>query len=356
MSLKLITKRPQQTRLLSRTSESAFRIGGSLLLLGLSALACNAQEALNNKQIRIIVGAPPGGGYDAYARLLASHIGRQLPGHPNVIVQNMPGAASITLVNHLVSAAPRDGTSIGAVFNLTGTFPMLFPDHAKFDARELSWIGSMLRETGIALARADAKLNNLLDATKKEVLVAGSTGATNSFPSFSNAFTGTKFKIILGYPGTRDGMLAVERKEVDGLIGITYASVKATAADALREGKINLFIQYGLRRHPELPQISWIFDHAKTGDDRAAMELMFGPQEFGRPFTLPPSVPTRIVDMMRIAFDATMKDGDFLEDAAKRKLDIDPISGAEIAKMVTHLASTPPHVAKRVRAIVGDVP
>ncbi len=327
-----------------------------ILLAGLGPVSGYAQEPFRGKQVRLIVGAPPGGGYDAYARLLGNHIGRHIPGNPVVIVQNMPGAASITLVNHLVNAAPRDGGTIGAVLNLTGTFPMLFPTHAKFDARDLNWIGSMLRETGIALARTDAKIKDLRDATNKEVVVAGSTGATNSFPSFSNAFAGTKFKIVLGYPGTRDGMLAVERKEVDALVGITYASVKATSAEALQDGKINLFIQFGLRRHPDLPGVSWIFDHARTDDDKAAMELMFSPQEFGRPFVLPPAVTADTIKMMRSAFDSTMTDPNFLDEAARRKMDIDPVTGIDIATMVAKLAKTPPHIVNSVRALVGDVP
>ncbi|MFN3889601.1 MAG: Bug family tripartite tricarboxylate transporter substrate binding protein [Beijerinckiaceae bacterium] len=316
----------------------------------------SSAQDFKGKQIRLLIGAPPGGGYDAYARLLAQHMGRHVSGQPAFVVQNMPGAASITLVNHLVSAAPKDGTAMGAVFNLVATNPLLFPAHAKYDARELNWVGSILRETYVGVVRGDAGVTSLADVLKREVVTAGSTGATNSFPSFANSILGTKFKVIVGYPGTRDGMLAVERKEVDALVGTTYASVQATAQDQLSSGAIRFFVQFGVQKHPEMPKVSWIFDFAQTPDQRAAMDLMFGAQEFGRPYVLPPGVPAPVVEAMRAAFDATMTDKVFLEDAARRKLDIEPVPGVDIAPLIAKLYQTPPHVIARVKEIVGDVP
>lgn len=317
--------------------------------------AAHAQD-FKGKQIRLLIGAPPGGGYDAYARLLAFHMGRHVPGQPVFVVQNMPGAASITLVNHLVSAAPKDGTAMGAVFNLVATNPLLFPAHAKYDARELIWLGSILRENYVGVVRGDAGVASLGDVLNREVVTAGSTGATNSFPSFANSILGTKFKVIVGYPGTRDGMLAVERKEVDALVGTTFASVQATAQDQLSSGAIRFFVQFGVKKHPQMPKVSWIYDFAKNDDQRAAMDLMFGAQEFGRPYVLPPGVPEPVVKAMRGAFDATMTDKIFLDDAAKRKLDIEPVPGVDIAPLIDKLYRTPPHVIARVKEIVGDVP
>jgi len=283
-------------------------------------------------------------------------MGRHVPGQPVFVVQNMPGAASITLVNHLVSAAPKDGTAMGAVFNLVATNPLLFPAHAKYDARELIWLGSILRENYVGVVRGDAGVASLGDVLNREVVTAGSTGATNSFPSFANSILGTKFKVIVGYPGTRDGMLAVERKEVDALVGTTFASVQATAQDQLSSGAIRFFVQFGVKKHPQMPKVSWIYDFAKNDDQRAAMDLMFGAQEFGRPYVLPPGVPEPVVKAMRGAFDATMTDKIFLDDAAKRKLDIEPVPGVDIAPLIDKLYRTPPHVIARVKEIVGDVP
>ena len=324
----------------------------STLTVGMPVVAQDFQ----GKQIKLMVGAPPGGGYDAYARLLAQHMGRNIPGQPTFVVQNMPGAASISLVNHLMTAAPRDGTVIGAVFNLVATNPLLFPAHAKYDSRELTWIGSTLRETYVGIARGDAFVSSLADVMNKEVVVAGSTGATNSFPSFANAVLGTKFKVIVGYPGTRDGMLAVERKEVNGLVGTTYASVQATAKHDITSGAIKYFVQFGVRKHPDIPNVSWIYDYAKTPDQRSAMDLMFAAQEFGRPYILPPGVPAPVVAMLRDAFDKTMKEERFLADAGRLSLDIDPLQGKDIAPLIEKIYRTPQHVIDSVKLIVGDVP
>lgn len=328
-------------------------------LLGLSgALVLSpvmAQEAAlpwKNKPIQMVVGSAPGGGYDAFARIVAPHLGRHLPGQPTIVIQNMPGAGSLLATNHLYNVAPRDGSVIGGLNPQLATEPLVRPDRAKYDPRKLSWIGSTLRETHVALAWHTSPVKSFDDVFTQELILAGSGGATDTFPNFLNILLNTKFKVVSGYKGTREGMLAMERGEVTGNGGTTWASLKATQGQWLEEGKVRVILQYGLSKHPELPNVPWIYDYAKTADDRAAMNLVFARQEFGRPYAGPPELPAPILAMLRQAFDATMKDPVFLAEAEKRKLDLDPITGDEIQKLVDDLYSSSPDVVARVKVIL----
>jgi tripartite-type tricarboxylate transporter receptor subunit TctC len=313
-----------------------------------------AQDApyFRDKQIRLIVGSAAGGGYDAYGRLFAVHMRRHIPGNPNIIVQNMPGAGSLVLANHLYNVAPKDGTAFGAVNALLATDPLFYPERVKFDPRRFRWLGSALKENHVGLAWHTSPVKTFDDLFRQELIVAGTGGATNFYPVLTNAILGTKIKMIPGYQGTRQGMLAIERGEVGGNIGITWASLKATNGPWLREGKIRVLVQYGLEKHAELPNVSWIYDYAKSDDDRAAMDLSFGNQEFGRPFIAPPGVPDAVVDILRAAFERTMNDPEFKADAEKRQVDLDFTSGVEIQSLIDKFYQTPPAIVTRVKTIL----
>src|SRR5262249_4831971 len=216
------------------------------------------------------------GGYDTYARLIATHLRRHIPGQPTIVVQNMPGAGSLVAANYLANVAPRDGTVIGAVNALVATDPLLYPERVKFDPRQFRWLGSALRENHAGFAWFTTHITKFDDVLKNELIVPGTGGATNFYPMFVDAVLGAQIRMIPGYQGTKQGVLAMERGEVGGIVGITWASMKATNGAWLREGKIHPFIQFGLQKHPEMPDVSWIYDYAKTPDDRAAMDLAFG--------------------------------------------------------------------------------
>jgi tripartite-type tricarboxylate transporter receptor subunit TctC len=328
---------------------------GGLCILSVWALAAPAHAAdayFKDKQIRLIVGSAPGGGYDAYGRLLAQYMKQHIPGNPTLIVQNMPGAGSLVAANYIYNVAPRDGTFIGAVNALLATDPLLYPERVKFDPRQFRWLGSALRENHVGVAWHLARVKSLDDVLKNELIVAGTGGATNFYPLFVDATLGAKMKMISGYQGTKQGMLAMERGEVGGLIGITWASVKATNGSWLREDKIRVFVQFGLKKHPELPDVSWIYDYARGDDDRAAMDLAFGNSEFGRPFIAPPGVPDEVVQILRDAFEDTMSDPEFRADAQKRQLDLEITKGSEIQSLVEKIYKTPPAVVERVKKIV----
>ena len=325
------------------------------LLAGLAApVAAEDAEFYKGKQIRLIVGSSAGGGYDTYARTIAAHLPKHLPGAPKIVVQNMPGAGSLVLCNYLYNIAPKDGTVIAAVHSLSATHPLYFPERAKYDARHMNWLGSALRETHVGVVWHGAPVQTFTDILQRELIVAGSGGSTNSFPAFTNAVLGTRFNIVKGYDGTKQGMLAMERGEVAGVIGITYASLKATSAALLNERKINVLVQFGLRRHPELPHTPWVFDFARRDDDQAAMSLMFATQEFGRPYVAPPGVPDNVVGLLRSAFEATLSDPEFRAEAARRKLDIDFTSGPDIRDTIDRIYRTPAAVVARVKEILGD--
>jgi tripartite-type tricarboxylate transporter receptor subunit TctC len=320
-----------------------------------SALPAPAEAAdayFKDKQIRLIVGSAPGGGYDAYGRLLAQYMKQHIPGNPTVIVQNMPGAGSLVAANYIYNVAPKDGTFIGAVNAMLATDPMVYPERVKFDPRQFRWLGSALRENHVGVVWHMTRVKSLDDVLKNELIVAGTGGATNFYPLFIDAILGAKIKMIPGYQGTKQGMLAMERGEVGGLTGITWASVKATNGSWLRDDKIRVFAQFGMKKHPELPAVSWIYDYARNDDDRAAMDLAFSNSEFGRPFIAPPGVPDEVVEILRDGFEDTMRDPEFRADAEKRQLDLEITRGSEIQSLIEKIYKTTPAVVERVRKIV----
>jgi tripartite-type tricarboxylate transporter receptor subunit TctC len=321
----------------------------SALLALIQPAAAQEEPFYKDKTLRVIVGSAPGGGYDAYARVVSEHMRRHIPGNPSIVVQNMPGAGSLVATNHIVNVAAKDGTVIGAINPLMATDPLFYPDRAKFDPRKLQWIGSTLRETHIGVVRAASPVKAIEDTQKNEVLVAGTGGSTNAYPVVSNAVLNTKFKVISGYQGTAQGMLAVERGEVDGIVGITWASVKGTQQAALRDGKLRVIAQFGLRKHPELANIPLVLDLAKTPEDKAAMRLVFSAQELGRPWMAPEGVPPKLIAILRKAFDDTMADPAFRAEAERRKLDLEPTPGAEIQSIVEDIYKTPPAVVARIK-------
>jgi tripartite-type tricarboxylate transporter receptor subunit TctC len=328
------------------------------LLFAVAALlpftAASAQDAVSfkGKTMRVIVGASAGGGFDIYSRTIAAHLARHLPGNPVIVVQNMAGAGSLSAANYIANVAPKDGTVIGAINPIIVTNALVYPDRFKFDARRVKWIGSALKETHVATAWHTSKIAKFDDVFAREFVVAGSGGTTNSYPVLLNAVLGTRFKLVSGYPGTAEGNLAMERGEVDGIGGITWASVKATQARALADHDLKILVQFGLTKHKELSGVPWIFDYARNEADRAALNLVLATQEFGRPYLVAEGVPDPIISALRAAFDETMKAADFRADASKRGLDLEPTTGAEIQATVDNIYKTRPEIVSRVAKIL----
>ena len=329
-------------------------------IAGCSAPALAQQSVADfykGKTIRIVVGISVGSGYDVTARALQRHWGKHIPGNPTVIVQNQPGAGSRTMVNQLVATGPFDGTVIGAPFNGLPTAPLLQPDGVKFDPVTMVWLGSTNRETQVSYLWHTARAKTFADTFKTEVVTGAQAAGTTQwdYPLVANAVLNTKFKVISGYKSTQDIHLAMERGEIDGNGSTNWTTLLSLNGDWVKEKKVNVIAQWALRKHPDLPNVPMVLDLAKSEADRAALELLIARLEYGRPYFVPPGVPADRVQALRRAFDATMKDPEFLADAKKFSLEIDPITGEQAQELIAKVLRTPQSVAARVRKAI-EVP
>jgi tripartite-type tricarboxylate transporter receptor subunit TctC len=314
--------------------------------------AANAQPAAPSffagKQINLICGAAVGGGYDALARLVARHLGRLMAGNPTVIVQNMPAAGSLAATNLIANTAPKDGLTISLIQRGMLLTRLINPGAVRFDLDKLNWIGSLSSEVGLAFAWYTSKHKTAKDLFEKELIVGGHTGVDPELtPRLYNAVLGTKFKIVTGYNGTTDIGLAIERGEVEGIGDWSWSSLKKQKPDWIRDKKITLLLQSGLQNDPELPDVPNALEFAKTDSDRRVIELFLTQKKVARPFIAPPGVPPERVAVLRAAFAALARDREFLADAERSGLEVDPISGEAVDKIVALIASTPLAIADR---------
>ncbi|MCC6890491.1 MAG: hypothetical protein IT536_18345 [Hyphomicrobiales bacterium] len=302
------------------------------------------------KQLRLLVGSAVGGGYDLYSRALARHIVNHIPGHPTIIVQNMPAAGGMVMTNQLYAQGPRDGTVIAAPLNGIPTAPML-QQGAQFDATRLNWLGSLQREAYVAFLWHSVPVAHIAELATREVLVGSTTVGTtmNDFPLLLNELLGYKFKVVRGYKGTPDINIAIERGEIQGNGGVGLASVKTLSQQWIDEKKIKFIVQYNLQPYPELAGVPMVMDLTKTETQRTAMRLLFARTEYARPYFLPPDVPAERVQALRRAFDATMKDPAFIAEAVRLQLELSPMNGEAMQALVAELARTPAEIVGRVR-------
>jgi tripartite-type tricarboxylate transporter receptor subunit TctC len=319
------------------------------LLVSCTAAAQPApQNFYAGKQITLICGAAVGGGYDALARLLARHLGGHIPGNPTIVVQNLPAAGSLVAANQIYNTSPKDGTVISLIQRGMLTAKLINPGTVRFDLAKLNWLGSLASEVGVALAWHTAPHKTAQDLFDKELIVGGHAGVDPELtPRLYNAVLGTKFKIINGYNGTADIGLAIERGEVFGIGDWSWSSLKKQKPDWIRDKKITLLLQSGLQNHPELPNVPNALAFAKTEPDRKILELFFTQKTVARPFIAPPGVPAERLALLRSAFAALATDRDFLADAEKSNLEVEPMSGAEVDKIVALITSAPPDVVER---------
>ena len=316
----------------------------------------DAAAFFKDKQLKLVVGSAAGDGYDLNARMLARHWANHIPGKPQIVIQNQPGAASVPMTNALYNGAPRDGTTIGAPINGMTTAPLVTPDIVRFDLAKLIWIGSTNRDIQITYLWHTSPIKTPQDLLTQEVVVgATSAGTTHvDYPALARALFGLKFKLISGYQGTGPVHIAMERGEVAGFGANGWLALKALRSDWIADGKVKIVMQYGMTRAPEFPHVPAIGELATSDADRQALEMMVTRLQFGRPFFLPPEVPAARVAALRRAFDATMKDAAYLAEAAKAMLDISPMAGEEIGPLVARVLATPPPVVARVRDALAD--
>lgn len=307
------------------------------------------------KTIDLYIGYSAGGGYDVYARALARHMARFIPGHPTIVPKNMPGAGSLVLANWLYNVAAKDGTAFGTIGRGTAFDPLLGSTKAQFDADKFNWIGSMNDEVSVCVAWHTTGIATLEQVMQKELTVGGTGPAadTDQFPKVLNATIHTKFKIIAGYPGGNDIDLAMERGEVMGRCGWSWSSVIATHKQWFDEKKINVLVQLSLNKHGDLPNVPLIMDFAKTGEARQIFKLVFARQPMGRPFLAPPGIPAERTAALRKAFMDTMKDPGFLAEAEKMQLEINPVSGDAVQEIMQEVYQTPKAIAAAVADMVN---
>ncbi len=312
-------------------------------------------EFYRGKTITLYIGSSPGGAYDVYARLLASHIGKHIPGNPRIVPSNMEGAGSLRLANYLYNGAPKDGTVIGTI-NRGAPFEPLIGEAelARFDAARFTWIGSIANEVSICAVWQRAGIDSFEQLFAREITVGGTgSGAdTNQFPKVMNGVLGTKMRVVSGYPGGNNIDLAMERGEVDGRCGWSWSSVVSARKQWLDSGSIKVLVQLALQKHPDLPNVPLIMDYAKTDEDRAMLRLIFSRAALGCPFLAPPDIPADRAAALREAFDATMKDPEFLADAAQALLEVAPVAGEELQELIADIYRTPKPVVDKAREIV----
>lgn len=337
-------------------SKASMGLGISLWAVGQLAAGSTAawaqDEAFKGKTIQLLISHPPGGGYDTYARLYARHLQRFLPGQPTIVAQNMPGAGGVAMTNYINSVAAKDGTVIGLSPGSIATGALFEFKGARYDARQLSWIGSMNSEIAVGYLWHTAPINSVNDIFEKEFLL-GATGATDqsaTFPVALNRIIGTKFKVVTGYPGSNANALALERGETQGIGSMAYGSLRSTRAHWLKDKKVRVLFQYSFRRHPELQDVPTVIDLAKNDDQRSVLRLVFAQTQMGRSIFGPPGMAPDRLAIHRAAFKAAMQDKELLADADRSKLEIyEPMPGEDMEKLVGSLYQSSPELLKRAR-------
>jgi len=332
------------------SSLARWTIGAAFLVMAGSPSAAAAETVRDfyaGKQITVVVGSGAGGGYDFQARVMARHLGKHIPGNPSLIVQNMPGAGSISAANYIYNAAAADGTVIALIQRGMLLARLTNPGAVRFEIDKFNWIGSLNSETGVVLAWHTTEHGSVNDLFERELIVGAITGVDpETTPRLLNAFIGTKFKIVTGYGSTAQIALAIERGEVQGIGDWSWSSLKAVRPDWLRDNKVRVLMQAALHKDPELPDVPSALDFVKSEADRKVMELNFTQKTAARPVVAPPGVPPDRVAALRRAFMALGTDQEFRADVERSKLEIALVSGEVVDRVVELIASTPAAIAE----------
>jgi tripartite-type tricarboxylate transporter receptor subunit TctC len=320
-------------------------------LLAIASSAA-AQDFYAAKQIRVIVGTGAGGGYDTWARLVARHLGEHIPGKPTIIVENMPGASGIKAVNYLYEAAPKDGTVLASFNNAIPFYQTVNQPGIRFKSEELSWIGSLSQVPTVIAVTNRAGVKDIEGAKHKEVIIGatGAAGTKAAYPAILNSLLGTKFKIVGGYASSKPIMLAMERDEVQGDGGNPWSSWLIGKPDWVKDGTLVPLVQVGLQKEPTLADVPLLTELARNDEQRAIFAFISAPIAMQHPLAGPPGVPKERIELLRRAFDATVKDPAFLAEVEKLKLDLNPLDGAELEKLVRSIVATPANVVQKAKA------
>jgi tripartite-type tricarboxylate transporter receptor subunit TctC len=335
-----------------KTTSRLFALATALLMGGTLNASAQAPN-LAGKTVTMVIGFGPGGGYDLWGRTVARHIGKHLPGNPTVVPQNMPGAGSFTAAAHIYSAAPKDGTVMGIIARDAALGPLTGQAGARFDPTKITWLGTPTTETNVCIAFKNAKVQKPEDLLKTELIV-GDTGpgtGTYAYPRALNALLGMKFKIIGGYPSSSDVFLAMERGEVEGICE-SLDSVHGKRPDWIDKKTVTLLFQGGAEVNQDIKEAPSILTLAKDPETRQAIEFLYAGQGIGRPFVAPPDLPPAVLKMLRDAFDATMKDPEFIAETKQRKLELEPEDGSHLEALVKKIYATPKPIVDKVGELI----
>lgn len=337
-------------RMIPKTVLTAAILGSAIIATGPVTAQTNFYK---DKSVTMLIGSGAGGGYDLYSRVLARHMGRHIPGNPHIIPKNMPGAGSIKATNYLYNIAPRDGSIFAAVFNTLPVQPLIGRKGARYDATKLGWVGSIGKHQNICTTWHTSPINSFEKAKSRQVAVAatGASGNAAVYPKLFNQMLGTKFKVIGGYKSS-GALLAVTRGETEGICGMSYQTLLASAPDWILKKQVNILAQIGLKPHPALKGVPMALDMVKSKADRDILTFLMIPQEMGRPYTAGPGLPENRLATLRAAFDKTMKDPAFLRAAEKARMKVEPITAAEMDKLVARLGSMPQQTIKNVAKLL----
>lgn len=314
------------------------------------ASADDAATFYAGRNLNLIEGFNVGGGADLYTRLIAGYLARHIPGRPNVVVQNMPGAGSMTAANHVFNVSPRDGSEIGLFAGNIAVDPVIGGVPSQYDSRKFNWIGAPAAETDVCVAAKSSPFKTFDDVFKRDMVTGAAGTSTNEFPVVLNSLLGTRFQVVKGYRGSAGLRRALKHGEIEGFCGIGLDSLQSLGLD---EQKVTILVQTSLKSDPRLAGVPIIMDYAKSTEQRQVMALIFGWLAMDRPLAAPPGTPTDRVAALRTAFDETMRDPDFRADIAKAALSVSPMGGGEIQNFVDEVYRTPAPIARKAAQMLG---
>jgi tripartite-type tricarboxylate transporter receptor subunit TctC len=343
-------------RPLHRTFAAALPATVAFCLAGLPAHADPVADFYHGKTVNLIIGTSTGNDYDFRARLLARHLGRHIPGEPAIVPQNMPGVGGVKAANYLATIAPRDGTTLHLIMSNMMSSEAIGAPGVAFDTRKFFWIGNTTSTPNVMVAWHTSGITSI-EQVKTRQLIVGAPGGTAGviYATVMNALLGTKLKLVTGYPGGNEVNLAMERGEIDGRASNSWASWKSTRPDWVADKKIIVLVQVGLKRAPDLPDVPLLFELAGNDSDRQVLTFLSADTAISRALVAAPDTPPERVAALRRAFDATVKDPEFLVEAEKSQMDILPMTGEDAQRIADSIVNTPPAIVARTKAILGDL-
>jgi tripartite-type tricarboxylate transporter receptor subunit TctC len=318
------------------------------------ASAQDAASFYKGRTVQAVVGYSPGSTFELYLRMLTRHIGKHIPGNPNIVVQHMPGAGSLKATNYLAAIAPKDGSVFGMPNPVNTIEPLIDPKNSRFDPRAFAWLGSLNSE--ISTCAFWSKDLRTIDDLKKREVIVGSTGPASGSTIDArvlSALTGIKFKVVTGYGNLNDIRLASERGETDGFCGLLVSALKTDYWEQYKSGRMTVPVQMGLTKHAEFPNIPNAYELVSNEGDRQLFRLIFGPWSYGRPLFAPPGTSPDRIAVLRAAMAAVVKDPAYLAETKKINMEIQPSGPETIAKLVDEILRTPAPVVERARKVLG---